>query len=123
MSEELCNRHVLLQSMYPLGGVTADWRLVSEAFRTLAETKAIRGISCSPTGLQELTGQRHIKFGDCVVLQSNDCFIASEMFEELVTPDCPSNRLGLDRIENTWNSSASHRELFGISRLPESLDR
>lgn len=103
MSEELCNRHVLLESMYPLGGVTADWRLVSEAFRTLAETKAIRGISCSPTGWQELTGQRHIKFGDCVVLQSNDCFIASEMCEELITPDCPSDHFGLDRIDITCN--------------------
>ena len=71
-----------------------------------------------PTELQEVTRQRHIKFGDCV-LQANDTSIASEMCEELFTPDCPSIHLGLDGVEIICNSSASHWELRKLSRRLE----
>lgn len=71
-----------------------------------------------PTELRELTGQRNIKFGDCV-LQANDTSIASEMCEELFTPDCPNIHLGLGGVEIICNSSASHWELRKLSRRLE----
>ena len=74
-----------------------------------------------PTELQQVTGQRYIKFGDCV-LQANDTSIASEMCEELFTPDCPSIHLGLDGVEIICNSSASHWELRKLSRRLELIN-
>ena len=53
------------------------------------------------------------------MLEANDTSIASEMCEELFTPDCPSVHLGLDGVEIICNSSASHWELRKLSRRLE----
>ena len=65
--------------------------------------------------LRELTGQRTVKFGDCVI-EANDTTIGTEMCEELFTPDSPSMHLGLDGVEIICNSSASHWQLTKLSR-------
>lgn len=71
-----------------------------------------------PLPLRELTGQRNVKFGDCVI-ETNDTVIGTEMCEELFTPDSPSMHLGLNGVEIICNSSASHWELRKLSRRLE----
>ena len=71
-----------------------------------------------PAPLREMTGQRSVKFGDCVV-EANDTVIGTEMCEELFTPDSPSMHLGLDGVEIICNSSASHWQLRKLSRRLE----
>lgn len=104
------------ESKFIITGVMTDQRIV-RYFTPWQRPKQYEDFLL-PMELQELTGQRYIKIGD-VVLQANDTSIASEMCEELFTPDCPSIHLGLNGVEIICNSSASHWELRKLSRRLE----
>ena len=70
-----------------------------------------------PDCLQKLTGQVTVPFG-YGVLKTAETLIASEICEELWTPDCPNVELALAGVEIFTNGSGSHHQLRKLdSRL------
>jgi NAD+ synthase (glutamine-hydrolysing) len=70
-----------------------------------------------PGILQKATGQSVVPFG-YGVLKTVETLIASEICEELWTPDCPNVELALAGVEIFTNGSGSHHQLRKLnSRL------
>jgi NAD+ synthase (glutamine-hydrolysing) len=63
-----------------------------------------------PLEIQELTGQAEVPIGD-IIFQTLDATFASELCEELWTPDSPHIQYCLNGAEIILNSSGSHHEL------------
>ncbi|CAD0020116.1 unnamed protein product [Aureobasidium pullulans] len=63
-----------------------------------------------PHEIQELTGQTEVPIGD-IIFQTLDATFASELCEELWTPDSPHIQYSLNGAEIILNSSGSHHEL------------
>lgn len=60
--------------------------------------------------IQVLTGQKSVKFG-VGILEANDATIASEVCEELFTPESPNIMWGLEGVDIISNGSASHFQI------------
>ncbi len=63
-----------------------------------------------PNQIRDLTGQRFVPFGICIV-ESLDTTVTVEACEELFTPDSPHILLGLSGAEIIANGSGSHHQL------------
>lgn len=63
-----------------------------------------------PEEIQVLTGQKTVKFG-VGIIEGNDATIASEVCEELFTPESPNIMWGLEGVDIISNGSASHFQL------------
>lgn len=68
-----------------------------------------------PAVVSAATGQRDCPFG-FFALQTNDCLMASEVCEELFTPDSVNVGLCLDGVDIVTNGSGSHHELRKLNR-------
>jgi NH3-dependent NAD+ synthetase/predicted amidohydrolase len=64
-----------------------------------------------PKNIQEITGQTYAKFGVAILECSDGTTIASEICEELFTPDSPNIMLGLEGCDIISNGSGSHFQL------------
>ena len=60
--------------------------------------------------INEITGQKTVKFG-VAILEANDATVASEVCEELFTPESPNIMWGLEGVDIISNGSASHFQL------------
>ena len=60
--------------------------------------------------LQQITGQKTVKFG-VGIIEANDATVASEVCEELFTPESPNIMWGLEGVDIISNGSASHFQL------------
>ena len=70
-----------------------------------------------PECLQKVTNQFSVPFG-YGVLKTAETLMASEICEELWTPDCPNVELALAGVEIFTNGSGSHHQLRKLdSRL------
>ena len=63
-----------------------------------------------PRIIQEVTGQKTVPIGDCVLSTVDTCF-GSEICEELWSPNSSHIEMGLDGVEIFTNGSGSHHEL------------
>jgi NAD+ synthase (glutamine-hydrolysing) len=63
-----------------------------------------------PKGIRNVTGQSTVPFGFAVI-EFNDGVVASEICEELFTPDSPHIELALNGVEIILNGSGSHHSL------------
>jgi len=63
-----------------------------------------------PRVVRDVTGQESTVIGDAVI-ETRDARLASELCEELFTPDAPHVPLGLDGVDIVANPSGSHHEL------------
>lgn len=63
-----------------------------------------------PSEIQKISGQKSVRFGDCLV-STNETKLGAETCEELFTPNSPHIAMALDGAEIFTNSSGSHHEL------------
>jgi len=63
-----------------------------------------------PPMIQKLTQQKHVPFG-AAILELNDTRIATELCEEMFTPQSPHIALALNGVEIYCNGSGSHHNL------------
>jgi predicted amidohydrolase/NH3-dependent NAD+ synthetase len=64
-----------------------------------------------PENIQEITKQRYAKFGVAIIECFDGVTIASEICEELFTPESPNIMLGLEGVDIISNGSGSHFQL------------
>lgn len=64
-----------------------------------------------PDNIQEITEQRYAKFGVAIIECFDGVTIASEICEELFTPESPNIMLGLEGVDIITNGSGSHFQL------------
>ncbi|AMD19745.1 HCL406Wp [Eremothecium sinecaudum] len=68
-----------------------------------------------PLGIQKVTGQKNVPFGDAVINTLDTC-VGVETCEELFTPSSPHIDMSLDGVEIITNSSGSHHELRKLNK-------
>jgi NAD+ synthase (glutamine-hydrolysing) len=81
----------------------------SRWFAAWAKPRTVEPFGLPPV-VQAATGQRATVIGDAVI-ETRDARLASEMCEELFTPEAPHVPLGLDGVDIVANASGSHHEL------------